>query len=229
LKTDFFANIDYGVSGSADSRFIAALIRGNRLERLGFERFVFYGGMLYAAADKWWGTPGRRHARHEGIDLCFFRTRDGRYCRLDHSIAVPMAADSRIVHIMDDFLGQTVVARWRVAESAGRELLTIYAHIQPVQGLAVGDRVEAGYMFARIADVKYPGSPMPPHLHISMAWADQLPEYRRWSWKLLNKCGSERFIDPLDHINIPYTILTSAAGMDPAAEYTPCRHVLSEL
>ncbi len=202
--------------------FLAALVRENRLEEPGIARFLFFEGMLFGTSAKWWGKPGKRHAPHEGIDLCFFEAGSGRHCRLDAGTGVPMAADSRIVHIMDDFLGQTVVASRAASEAGGREELTLYAHIRPETGLRVGDRVARGRIFSRIADVNYPATPMPPHLHISMAWADQLPEYRQWTWKLLNQCGCASFINPLEHLDLPARVVTQAPGRDPAAGYSPC-------
>ncbi len=206
-----------------DDAFIAALVQGNRLDALGPERFVFYPGMLFASRDKWWGRPGHRHARHEGIDLCFLETGSGEGFRLDSEVFVPMAGEANVVHIMDDFLGRTVIASRAVAEAEGRELLTVYAHIRPEEGLCVGDRIADGRMFARIAPVENPRIPLPAHLHISMAWADQLPERRHWSWKLFNQLSSGCFLDPLKWMAIPCKLLPFCSAVQPAALFPPAR------
>ena len=207
------------------SSFTARLIYGNKLDALAFEHFVFYPGMLYATSDKWWGKPGSRHASHEGLDLCFFQTADGRFGRLDDSIRIPMAEDSRIVRIMDDFLGKTVVAARKPPDAGGRRFYTLYAHIRPEEGLTEGDRLARGEMFARIAPVSASGPPLPPHLHVSMAWADQLPDCRDWRWKLLNQCGSGCFIDPLKWMGLPHQILPFSFEMDLFFQFTPCREM----
>jgi hypothetical protein len=179
--------------------------------------------MLFDAAEKWWHPPGLRHSRHEGIDLCFLEGPDGALCRLDPETGVPMAEKSRVVHILDDFLGQTVVTSRKPPGCGGRELLTLYAHIRPEQRLSIGDRIPEGEVFARIAPVDASGPPLMPHLHISMAWADHLPPCTKWSWKLLNACGSKQFIDPLAWLDLPCRIIDFPAGTDPAETFPLCR------
>ena len=201
--------------------FIQQLNTVNKLGGIGIDRLVFYPGMLFGSADKWWGASGYRHSPHEGIDLCFFKTASGAYCRMDDTTAIPMAGDGRIVHIMADFLGQTVVANQ--IDLSGRALLILYAHIQPEKGLRVGDRLSTGEVFARIAPINNPKISLLPHLHISMARADQLPDYAEWSWKRLNQCGPACFIDPLKQMDLPHTLLSFESGMDLASEFTPCR------
>ena len=202
--------------------FICRLIQENGLEAIGVKRFIFYPGMLFGAMEKWWGKPGFRHSRHEGLDLCFFQTASGKYCRMDESIQIPMAEESQVVHMMDDFLGRTVVASQGKQETEDRELLTIYAHIQPDVNLRVGDGVAAGEIFANIAAVDNPKISLLPHLHLSMAWSDQLPDYPRWTWKKLNQCGSKCFVDPLERICMPQKILPFEFETDLAKAFVPC-------
>ena len=204
------------------STFIHQLIGKNALEAIGVKRFIFYPGMLFGALEKWWGRPGLRHSRHEGIDVCFFQTASGKYCRMDEFIQIPMAAESRVVHMMDDFLGRTVVASQGKQGGEDRELLTIYAHIQPDVNLRVGDRVASGEIFANIAAVDSPKISLLPHLHLSMAWSDQLPGYSRWTWKKLNQCGSKCFVDPLERIRMPQKILPFKFETDLAKAFVPC-------
>lgn len=203
------------------NEFIQQLIAVNGLEAIGIDRLVFYPGMLFGTADKWWGRPGRRHSHHEGIDLCFFKTDSGRYCRMDETTRIPMAEDGQVVHMMDDFLARTVVTQQTGA--GGRAFLTLYAHIEPEKQLCVGDRLSRGEVFARIASINNPKILLLPHLHISMAWADQLPEYANWTWKRLNHCGSECFVDPLTRMHLPHQVLSFEFGMDLAGEFMPCR------
>jgi hypothetical protein len=210
-----------------ETSFAASLVRENRLDELGFSRFLFYPGMLFDSPDKWWGRPGFRHSRHEGVDLCLFETAAGGLCRLDSAAVVPMAGDSRVVRIMDDFLGRTVVAARRPPDAAERVLLTLYAHIRPDPGLTVGDRVADGSVFARIAPIGESGPPLLPHLHLSLAWAESLPDCRQWTWKMLNRCGSRSFLDPLERLGIPCRVIPFSFESGPAAEFIPCRRALS--
>ena len=205
------------------STFIHQLSAANHHERIGMERLIFYPGMLFGTAEKWWGRPGCRHSHHEGIDLCFFETGSGGYYRLDETTRIPMAEDGRIVHIMEDFLGQTVAVQQ--TEAGGRAFLTLYAHIEPAKGLSVGDRLSCGEVFARIAAINNPKIMLLPHLHISMAWADQLPDYADWTWKRLNHCGSECFVDPLTRMHLPHQVFSFEFGMNPADAFTPVSQV----
>jgi len=205
--------------------FISELITVNQLESIGIDRLIFYPGMLFGSMDKWWGAAGKRHSRHEGIDLCFFKTASGGYCRMDDTMAIPMAGDGRVVHMMPDFLGQTVVTKQ--PDHSGRAFLTLYAHILPEKGLRVGDRFSTGEVFARIAPINNPKISLMPHLHISMAWADQLPDYAQWNWKRLNQWGPECFIDPLNQMDLPHTLLSFEFSMDLASEFMPCRKLIN--
>jgi len=206
--------------------FIHQIVAVNQLGAIGIDRLIFYPGMLFSSMDKWWGAAGKRHSSHEGIDLCFFKTASGCYCRMDDTMAIPMAGDGRVVHMMADFLGQTVVTKQ--PDDSGRAFLTLYAHILPEKGLRVGDRLSKGEVFARIAPINNPKISLLPHLHISMAWADQLPDYAQWSWKRLNQWGPECFIDPLEPMHLPHSVLSFEFGMDLANEFTPCRELFTE-
>ncbi len=187
------------------SAFVSDLGALNGLDRMGFFRFIFYPGMLFGSSEKWWGVGGSRPSAHEGLDLCFFEARDGRRYRLDETVRVPAAVSGRIVRLMDDFLGRTVVVESRCHQQAGA-FYTFYAHIRPDKALQEGDTISAGTVFATISPIRSPKVTLPPHLHITMAAADALPPVGTLSWPMMNRLERSVFFDPLDVLSCEYIV-----------------------
>ena len=199
------------------SAFVADLVACNRLDDMGFSRFLFFPGMLFGSCEKWWGSGGARPSAHEGLDLCFFTGHGDRRYRLDETVSVPMAFDGKIVRIMDDFLGRTVVARSQ-HPSAMTYFYAFYAHIRPDKALREGDTLSAGTVFAAIAPVLSPTAMLPPHLHITLADACRLPPVDALSWPVMNRLSRSVFFNPLDLLPCEYAVLgyaSFAAGEDP--------------
>jgi hypothetical protein len=186
------------------SKFFSNLVLLNRLDRLGFDRFVFFPGMLFLTFETWWGGSGMRKTAHEGLDICFFvNSRKERY-RLDESINVPVLYEGRIVRIMDDFLGQTLVVQYVLEGLDKVSLLFFYAHILPDPRLQIGDDIEPGKQIGTIADASKTSSPLMSHLHLSLAWEFMLPPVDTLSWEILNQVNRSVFIDPLLLLSGPH-------------------------
>jgi hypothetical protein len=200
--------------GFIPSGFIDRMMAENRLLAAGFDCFVFLPGMGFGSMEKWWPPAGRRTFSHEGIDLFLFRTRGNVLFRLDETIRVPLIHPGEIVGLIPDFLGHTVIARHRKPGS-GREdeFYTLYGHVAPDASLAVGDKLNGGEIFARIADVDGRSTRLPAHLHISAAWCRRLPPVDTLTWPLLNRTDRAAFIDPMDLLGIAFeTINPAQAG-----------------
>ncbi len=200
--------------GFIPSDFVNRLVATNRLSASGFDRFVFLPGMGFCTMEKWWPPAGRRTFSHEGIDLCLFQTRSNLLFRLDETIRVPLIHPGKIVGLIPDFLGKTVIASHRMSGSGQKdEFYTFYGHVTPDSHLAVGDTLNSGGIFARIADVDIRRTRLPAHLHVSAAWRRLLPSVETLTWPLLNRMDRSAFIDPMDLLAVPYeTISPAAAG-----------------
>ncbi|MDO9264236.1 MAG: hypothetical protein Q7U02_09745 [Desulfosalsimonadaceae bacterium] len=189
------------------SDFISRLVDINHLAALGFERFIFFPGMLFNSMEKWWGRSGLRPASHEGLDLCFFAGKGGAKFRLDETVRVPMVYDGIIAHMMDDFLGKTVVTRHDFGNAGNGPVLSLYGHVHPDPHLKIGDRICRGDVFASIADTFGRSRLLPPHLHISFAKAWMLPQAGELTWEMLNRADRAVFIDPMNALGADYSVI----------------------
>jgi len=174
--------------------FIQALIHENRLDRFDFKRWLFFPGMLFGSRSSWWGAGRPRPFSHEGLDLCFFEAKDRMRFRFDPSIRIPAAADGRIVSIMDDLLGKTIVCDHGRRLGTSTPMVMLYAHVLPEKALRPGDAVDQGACIARIAPADTPKNGLPPHLHLSAVKRDALPD--TFDWPYLNRLDRSAFIDP---------------------------------
>lgn len=202
--------------------FVARLVSVNHLETLGFERFLFFPGMLFASTEKWWGKPGNRTSSHEGVDLCFFAGKDGLTFRLDETIETPMILDGTVVHLMDDFFGKTVVTRHEPEASGSRAMLSLYGHLRLPHGLRLGDRIRRGEVFAAIADTSGRSTLVPPHLHMSMAWAEVLPPPDCLTWEMLNQTDRSVFMDPIQLLGVDCPLMPYTESINPFESFIKC-------
>ena len=203
------------------SGFVSHLIKENQLDACGFDRFIFFYGMMFGSKKKWWGTRGVRLSSHEGLDLCFFESTGHEYFRLDETINVPMLYDGRVEHITEDFLGKTVITRHCFDDPDQPVLLSLYGHLNPDKNLRIGDEIKEGQIFARIAGIEKQTAGIEkqtagienkkkiilPHLHISLAKPDMLPPANFLEWEFLNTVDRSVFIDPLNAISSEYTMI----------------------
>jgi hypothetical protein len=180
------------------SEFSSHLINMNRLDRLGFDRFVFFPGMLFLTFESWWGKNSVRKTAHEGLDICFFiNNRQGKY-RLDETVQIPILFEGLMVHQMKDLLGQTIVVRHSADLVGEKTLLSFYAHIMPNHRIRMGDVIQPGQSLGTIVDPQKANSRLLPHLHVSLAWESMLPPVSVLTWNLLNQVDRSVFLDPLE-------------------------------
>lgn len=200
--------------------FVRDLLIANRICRsIEFDRLLFFAGMRFGSRKSWWGHGRPRPQSHEGLDLCFFADRSGRYFRLDETVCVPAAFDSRVVAMIPDFLGTTVIAAHEMAGRTGR-CLVFYAHITPDKDLHPGQRLEAGRCFARISGENKKRW-LPPHLHLSMAAEEDLPPLERLDWPMLNRLDRELFMNPEQILDSDFQVMDFIARTDLYAAFVP--------
>jgi hypothetical protein len=204
------------------SKFIEHLININKLDEYDLAHFVFFTGMMFRSMEKWWDGGGKRRVPHEGLDLCFFvNTRNDKF-RLDETIKVPMMYDGRIAHVMDDYLGKTVIAKHQTVDKPQSSFLTIYGHVDPDDNLQVGVELNEGEVLASIAGIDNRQTSLLPHLHISLARPDMLPPSDRLTWEKLNKIDRSVFIDPVDCLCTNYTIMEYDKTVDLSKTFRKC-------
>lgn len=194
------------------SHFTQLLVRENGLDRVGFNSWAFYPGMLFRAPDKWWGDRGKRDNPHEGLDLCLYRGRLGKVFRLDEKTRVSVMYDGVIAGIIADFLGKSIIVEHRFPDCDGLTFLTIYGHTAPGDDLRTGTIVKEGDIIATLADANKSNADVPPHLHVSLGLAQQVLPYDDLDWKKINDPNILAMADPLDVIDGQYSVLSILPG-----------------
>ena len=187
------------------SRFTAHLIRENGLQEQGFEGWLFHPGMLFNAADTWWGRKGKRTRPHEGLDLCFYKDGQGSVLRLQEGSRVPAIYDGAVVKIIDDFLGKSVIVEHRLPSAPGRALIAVYGHTVPGTTCPIGAFVRAGESIATIAGPGASRRDIHPHLHLSLGWLSGTIPRESLTWE--NMSRGIFMVDPLHVIDGPSSTL----------------------
>jgi murein DD-endopeptidase MepM/ murein hydrolase activator NlpD len=182
------------------------MLRENGLDRRGFHAWAFLPGMLFNAGDKWWGDRGKRALPHEGLDLCLFKDRLGRFFRLDEGTRIPAMYGGTVVAIIDDFLGTSIVLEHMLPERGG-PFLTIYGHTVAGEVLRLESAVRAGEIIGTLADSRKSKVHTHPHLHISLARPPGCAAYDSLAWRDLNNPKLFTMFDPLDVIDGPYLMI----------------------
>ena len=182
----------------------------NGLNELGFEEWVFHPGMLFRALGRWWGNGGNRRSPHEGLDLCLYRTKDREVHRFDEKTRIPVMYEGEIVKIGDDFLGTSVYVSHSIYDKHGGQLLTVYGHTRPHDGIHRGRVLSESDVLGTIADVGAGWGGIPPHIHISVAWIPKSLRYEKLDWETIGDPGIVALLNPLDVIACRYSILEGA-------------------
>jgi hypothetical protein len=180
-----------------DSRFFDFLLKINQPYMINFERWVFYPGMLFNSLDKWWGDKKERKTPHEGIDLCYFKEKNGKISRLHKDIKIPGTFSGSIVKIDDDFLGKSIFLGHNVFSKYQRQLYTVYGHTEPLDSIKAMKEIEAGEIIATIAACHREGIDIHPHLHITFAWVPASINVDHLNWQTLTSNPEIMLIDPL--------------------------------
>ena len=175
------------------SSFSQVLVELNRLE---FKCWIFQQGMEFEAQEKWWEDTGSRLTKHEGLDFCCYKDRNGQLVNLAEKTIVPVMYDGMIVKIFTDLLGASVLVKHDLQDK-GRNLCSIYAHTFPVAPLQTGSTVKEGEPIARICATRKKS--ILPHLHLSVIWALE-SAIVGLDWKNIHKEKRVTLCNPLDFL-----------------------------
>ena len=189
-----------------ESRFTESFLLVNRLNSHDFKDWFLSPGMLFDADSEWWGNHAQRKRRHEGLDLCLFRNQSDKISCFDGRTRVPAMFDGDVVHLMDDFLGRSVVIAHAFTDADGRRLCTMYGHTVITGDLHIGKTVRQGEIVAVVAEPAKPKSGILPHLHVSMGWVSPSLPFDRLDWNIIGIREAVTLIDPLDILDGPYNI-----------------------
>jgi len=195
------------------SRFTEMLIEENALDQRGFEQWLFCHGMLFNSPDKWWGDHGQRDFPHEGIDLCLYRDRSRKICRIDEKTQIPVMHDGVVKAIIKDYLGQAILIEHGDFESEDGGFITFYAHIKPHDNIETGTIVKEGDLIATLADTSHSKAGIIPHLHFSLGYPTKSLSYDRFVWNIIRKPEKIILLDPLPVIDWPYQALDAGESV----------------
>ncbi len=177
--------------------FMENLVKYNGLEKHGFKEWIFYPGMLFNSAHKWWGNGGRRGQVHEGLDLCFYRDEGWGIHSLDKTTTIPMIYDGEIRKIEDDFLGKSIYVRHDLHDDNENVFYSIFGHTRPYDEVERGAFLHEGSILAAISDAQGKKASIPPHLHISLAWIPESFHQELLNWKTISDHKTITLLDPL--------------------------------
>ena len=195
------------------SRFTRMFIEKNALDQSGFESWIFCHGMLFNSPDKWWGDHGLRDFPHEGIDLCLYRDRSGKICRLDEKTRIPVMHDGVIKAMFKDYLGQAIVIEHEKLDSATARLISFYAHTKPQTNIETGLIVKQGDIIATLADTSHSKANIIPHLHFSLGYPFKSFSYDGFVWNIIRDPQKIILLDPLPVIDWPFQALDTGQSL----------------
>jgi len=173
----------------------------------GFREWIFCPGMLFQSTGKWWGKRGQRSRPHEGIDLLLYLNHEGNILHIDETFPIPMLADGRVVGVMPDFLGESIIVEHPSFEGKTENILTMYGHTHPLEYVQPGVAMKKGDIVATVAGRGRTTFTMSPHLHITMVKVLSPVSYEELNWDVIGSSEALALLDPLDFINSPFRIV----------------------
>jgi murein DD-endopeptidase MepM/ murein hydrolase activator NlpD len=184
-------------SAPRPSAFGALLVRWNGLDAAGFAAWELLPGMRFGERAAWWRDGADRGSPHEGLDLRLYRNRDGRLLPLVPGSRVPAVYAGEVVSIVEDFLGSSVFLAHAELDERGRRLHTVYGHVAPRPGLAVGCALSEGDQVGTVADAAGRRTAVPPHLHLTLALIAREGGPATLDWAALRDPARALLLDPL--------------------------------
>lgn len=179
------------------SSFGERLVLWNGLAASGFTAWEFLPGMRFAERGAWWRGGADRGADHEGLDICCYRTGDGRRPRLGAGARIPVVYPGEVASVVADFLGSSLFVAHERRDGLGRQLHTVYGHILPRPGLVPGSPLGDGDAVGTIADTSGSRREVPPHLHLTLALIDRAGGPERLDWGALREKNRTLLLDPM--------------------------------
>ncbi len=187
------------------SDFSSLLIAWNGLDAAGFAAWEFLPGMRFGERAAWWRGGADRGSEHQGLDICWYLTGEGRRRSLGAGARIPAPWAGEIVAVVDDFLGRSVFVEHGRPDGGGRRLHSVCGHIEPRPGLAVGGLLHDGDEIGIIAAPSGSRPSAPPHLHLTLALIDRGRGPARLDWEALSDTSRVQLLDPLPIVCHPWS------------------------
>ncbi len=140
--------------------------------------------MLLCSTAKWWGDFGYRKSSHEGLDIVMYRDVNNRVVGLHDKVKVPAMAGGTVINVCKDFLGKSVIVRYRDCPENNSRFVLVYSHIQPSSDIVYGKTVVKGDILGNISNTTDRKSKIPCHLHISIIEISNGIDDSRLNWDL---------------------------------------------
>ena len=162
--------------------------------------WLFYPGMLQDSPDKWWADFGRRHAVHEGIDICFYRD-NNQIAALPPGSRVPAMFDGTLLNVADDLLGRTMVISYTppgfpLSGFGGKNLVMVYSHLDVDRDLVPGTGISRDRIIGRTFDTRTKKSKLLSHIHLSCMIVPETP-HEDLNWSLFPDRKQVEYINPV--------------------------------
>ncbi len=185
--------------------FTAMLSAANhQLQQNGFKRWLFYPGMAFDTTQKWWGDFGTRDFPHEGVDFCFYEGTDGQIFHFEANSIIPVIGDGVVRSVFKDYLGHAIIVEHAPWSGSEQNLLSIYAHTDPLPTVEPGLSVNKGAVIATTADTRNAKAKILSHLHFTLGLASPDLSYEDFYWNLIRDPANVTLLDPLTVIQPPY-------------------------
>lgn len=177
--------------------FSERLITWNGLLEAGFAAWEFLPGMRFGERAAWWRSGADRGRAHEGLDICWYRTRGGQRLGLGAGARVPVIARGAVVAIVPDFIGTSVFVAHARSDAEGRRLHSVYGHVDPRAGLARGSLLDDEDAVGTITDASGRKVAAPSHLHLTLALVERASGLDRLDWDALGDRSRALLLDPM--------------------------------
>ena len=147
--------------------YLKTIAKLNHLEMPKDEQWLFYPGMLFLSQEKWWPDKGIRPTEHEGIDITFYKDKNGIIQNFDRSVDIPLIEKGTVINICQDFLGHSLILEHAVETSNSNRIVSVYAHLNLDRKIKTGQDLVKNKVIGKIADTSVKMPLMQPHLHLS--------------------------------------------------------------
>ncbi len=170
--------------------------------------WLLHPGMLFNSRQKWWSDSELRGTCHEGLDLCCFQGQDYALHTVTPDLNFPAIFSGKVRKIISDLLSKTIIIEHFHSQAGpDLQLCSIYAHVQPLPGIAATQTVTQGQALCTVPPVSKNIPGLIAHLHISLAWipAHVLPQL---NWTMLNQRQNLQLENPLQWLTCNYQVVT---------------------
>ncbi|MCS7280388.1 MAG: hypothetical protein NZ583_01990 [Desulfobacterota bacterium] len=139
-----------------------------------------------------------RKRPHEGVDLCFYRKKNGKIEKLEEGTLIPCIFSGEVLSSIDDYLGRSVFF------FSHPNIVWALGHINVENNLQKGMCFERGEVIGTLAAKRQ--KDITPHIHISFGILLKDLPYRL-DWSVMTDTNILKLIDPMPFIALEYEMV----------------------